>query len=106
LSALRHSIAVNEIGHNTDRQQNVYIKDSFDSRVIKYYFMPNAPLKKGKPVELLTNYKSAYEEVRQRKGYGRRNLKHGTKSDDCLATRFERNFAEREDIEYLIASCK
>jgi hypothetical protein len=95
---------VNEIGHKINRKQNVFIKDSWDSRVIRYYFMTTASLQRGVPVELLTNYKSAYEGVRERKGYGRRNLNHETISDDCIATRLERNFVEREDCELLIES--
>jgi hypothetical protein len=68
--------------------------------------MSSSPLIKGKPVELLTNYKSVYEEVRERKGYGRRNTKSGMKSDDCISTRLQRNFSEREDVQNIIEGTK
>ena len=89
---------MNEVGYNKKFVQNVYIKDSDDERSIQYYFMPNTPMEIGVPVELLTNYKTAYESVRERKGYGLSNLQQGLKSDSCRATRLQRNFLEREDV--------
>ena len=68
--------------------------------------MPDTPMEKGVPVELLTNYKSAYESVRERKGYGKNNVEHGLKSDTaCRATCLQRNFVEREDIRNIINEC-
>ena len=96
---------MNEVGYNKNFVQNVYIKDSDDERSIQYYFMPNTPMEIGVPVELLTNYKTAYESVRERKGYGLSNLQQGLKSDSCRATRLQRNFLEREDVASIIAEC-
>ena len=93
------------MGHNDKLVQNIFIKDSDDERSIRYFFMPDAPMEKGVPVELLTNYKSAYESVRERKGYGKNNVEHGLKSDSCRATCLQRNFAEREDVQNIINEC-
>ena len=93
------------MGYNKNFVQNVYVKDFHDERTIRYYFMPDAPMQKGVPVELLTNYKSAYELVRERKGYGQGNVEKRLKSDDCRATCLQRNFIEREDIENVINDC-
>jgi hypothetical protein len=98
-------LIVNEVGYNKNFVQNVYIKDSYDERAIQYYFMPDAPMQKGVPVELLTNYKSAYESVRERKGYGQSNAENGLQSDSCHATCLQRNFLEREDIENIVNDC-
>ena len=93
------------MGYNKKFVQNVYIKDSDDERAIRYYFMPDAPMQKGVPIELLTNYKSAYESVRERKGYGQSNIDDGLKSDECRATCLQRNFLEREDIQNIVNDC-
>jgi hypothetical protein len=50
----------------------------------------------------LTNYKGGYEGVRERKGYGLRNIVEGVKGDTCVASRFRRNFTERDDIREII----
>jgi hypothetical protein len=99
---LRCLFAVNEVGHNKAFRQNVYLADSLDGRVVRYYFMPDGGMEKGKPIELLTNYKSGYEGIRERKGYGLRNIREGVKSDDCIASRLQRNFGDREDAENMV----
>lgn len=93
------------MGYNNNYIQNVYIKDSDDERSVRYFFMPDTPMEKGVPVELLTNYRSAYELVRERKGYGRNNAEHDLKSDSCRATCLQRNFVEREDIQNILNEC-
>ncbi len=104
-SIFTFDLIVNEVGYNQNFAQNVYIKDSDNERSIQYYFMPNIPMEIGAPVELLTNYKTAYEMVRERKGYGQSNLQQGLKSDSCRATRLQRNFLERDDVESIVAEC-
>jgi hypothetical protein len=44
---------------------------------------------------LLVNYKGKYEEIRERRGYGKANLFDGVKSDDDDVTRVQRNLKER-----------
>ena len=57
-------------------------------------------MKKGDTVELLVNYGEAYEEVRERKGYGLKNIREGTGGDaQDKAARLQRNFAERKEVE-------
>jgi len=49
---------VNETGHNKHLQQNVFSKEAYD-RSVNYYYKPSEKMERGKPFELLTNYKSA-----------------------------------------------
>ena len=50
---------------------------------------------KGQAVELLVNYKEQYEEMRERRGYGKANLYHGVKGDDDDISRVLRNMKDR-----------
>lgn len=59
-------------------------------------------MEKGKPIELFTNYKSGYEGIRERKGYGLNNLRDGMKADTCVSSRIQRNFSDREDAENVV----
>lgn len=94
---------VNEIGHNNNLKQNVFIGEDYDRTVI-YSIHLDAPLIRGESVELFTNYRSVYEQVRERKGYGRKNLSWGLKCDRDRASRFSRNFGDRIDAETLVHS--
>ena len=56
-------------------------------------------MKKGDTVELLVNYGSRYEDVRERKGYGLKN-KEGLGHDaEDKAAKLQRNFSERKEAE-------
>jgi hypothetical protein len=86
---------VNEVGHDSNLRSNVVIRDKND-RTVHYYVAideKNAMMK-GDSVELLVNYGDTYEEVRERKGYGRDN-----KFDPI-----QRNLEQREDLENKIRS--
>lgn len=93
---------VNEIGYSGSRQQNVFIMNR-DGRSSTYYIKVDNAMKQGETIELLTNYKKGYEAVRERHGYGWRNV-HGTlKSDICsFPTQLSRNFDERDDFIHLV----
>lgn len=57
-------------------------------------------MKKGDTVELLVNYGEAYEDVRNRKGYGLSNIGEGKGPDaEDKAARLRRNFIERKEVE-------
>lgn len=92
---------VNEVGHNPDLVQNVFICHN-NERSVEYFLRLESPMKSGETVELLTNYGIAYEAIRERKGYGRRNLYRGLHSDEDSSVELKRNFAEREDAENTI----
>jgi hypothetical protein len=85
---------VNEVGHSKLYNQNVWIEES-DSDVVVYYL--KAKLQLGKTVELLTNYSWAYEGVREKRGYGLRNILEGVKPNSH-ADRLQRGFADREHV--------
>jgi len=89
---------VNEVGHNKNLCQNVVARDK-DDRVVHYYFHQDTSMKKGDKVELLVNYLDAYEETRERKGYGKANLEKGIKADDDDRSRLKRNFVDRKVME-------
>jgi hypothetical protein len=95
------AIYVNEVGHNPKLVQNV-ISSTIGGNVVQYFIELKHGMKKGKEVELLTDYHSHYELNRERKGYGKANLNGETKSDCDTATRLKRNFAEREGIEAMV----
>jgi hypothetical protein len=101
LATVEIPMYVNEVGHNADLAQNVFIREEGD-RIVKYFFQSDKPLKKGDFVELLTNYRDAYEGARERKGYGWRNISEGLEGDNCLSARMERNFHERSDVQNII----
>ena len=85
---------VNEIGHNKNLKQNVFIGEDYD-RTVLYCIHLDSPLRKDEPVELLTNYRSVYEQVRERKGYGLKNMSWGLRCDQDRASRFLRNWEDR-----------
>jgi len=100
--AKKHTpIYVNEVGHNTKLHRNVFIRDK-NQRSIYYYvgIDKEHALNKGDTVELLVNYGDHYEQVRERKGYGRKNESEQVGSDEeDDAARLRRNFLEREESE-------
>lgn len=102
----KHStlVYVNETGGAPYLTPNIFSRqeDSPDGRNIHYRFESQAPINKGQMVELLINYQGHYEEVRERKGYGKRNKSGETKSDVHLPSRFERNFVERNDLRHIL----
>ena len=72
---------VNEVGHTKAYKKNVLI-GAGGADGVHYYAMIDKTMKKGDTVELLCNYNTGYESVRERKGYGRGNLDGTVKSDD------------------------
>jgi len=90
---------VNEVGHNLSLQENVKPLPSATSRSVSYYAYIEQSLRKGDEIELLTNYGTRYESMRERRGYGKNNA---VKSDEHNETRVIRNLAERKDIVALI----
>lgn len=90
---------VNEVGHNLSLQENVKPLPSATSRSVSYYAYIERSLQKGEEIELLTNYGTRYESMRERRGYGKNNA---VKSDHHNETRVIRNLAERKDIVALI----
>jgi hypothetical protein len=89
---------VNEVGHNKKLVHNVESRDDED-RSVHYYINIVEPMKQGQSVELLTDYFDTYEDVRERKGYGKKNLTIGLKSDEHLFARMERNCGVRQHLE-------
>ena len=89
---------VNEIGHNPDLVHNVSPLELPGK--IHYYAHPKKPMVVGEAIELLVDYGGAYEEVRERKGYGRSKLG----SDEVDSQRVIRNQSERVKIEEAILS--
>ena len=71
---------INEVGHANVYKRNVFTAVGGSDNV-HYYAKIEKRMKKGDTVELLTDYKSTYESVRERKGYGLRNLDSTVKSD-------------------------
>lgn len=63
-------------------------------------------MKAGDEVELLVDYRDAYEDTRERKGYGKHNNEvYGGDYDDAAA-RLKRNFVDREMVQLDITSLK
>ena len=87
---------VNEVGHKLDRKQNVFSCDR-DDRSIEYSFVlpDNMTLKTGDRIELLTNYFDGYERIRERHGYGLKNLYGGVSGDVDYSSYLERCVGER-----------
>jgi len=98
-------IYVNEIGHNPELRSNVLIRDK-DDRSIYYYvcITKECKMKKGDTVELLANYGDHYEQVRERKCYGRANKSEHLGGDEDDGAKLQRNFHEREEVEKDISS--
>jgi hypothetical protein len=86
---------VNEVGHNPYLHTNVVIRDKND-RTVHYYVAIDKKhaMMKGDSVELLVDYGDTYEEVRERKGYGR----------DYTFDLIKRNLEQREELENNIRS--
>jgi hypothetical protein len=100
-----HSIArqntpiyVNEVGHDKKLHCNVEIREKNDRSVYYYIFIDkDHAMKAGDQVELLVDYGEAYEDVRERKGYGKNNNElYGGDSD--AAARLNRNFSDRDEV--------
>jgi hypothetical protein len=96
------SMYVNEVGHDNRLVENVCPLDT--PRSVSYYVFIDEPMKKGDKVELLVNYGEHYEEMRERRGYGKSNTL-GVKSDDHDYSRVRRNLRDRMQIEDSISSC-
>ena len=95
-------IYVNEVGHNPKLHPNVLIRDKNDRSVYYYICIDEEhAMKKGDTVELFVDYGEEYEEVRERKGYGRVNISENLGGDEDDGARLERNFLEREQVELL-----
>jgi hypothetical protein len=90
---------VNEVGHDPNLVYNVTPLET-SSGSIHYYAHPKTPMVVGESIELLVNYGDTYEEVRERKGYGK--LTH--EGDDIDRQRVKSNQAERVMIEEQIYS--
>ena len=106
--AKKHTpIYVNEVGHNSKLHSNVLIRDKHDRSV--YYYVgidKEHAMKKGETVELFVHYGDHYEQVRERKGYGRSNMSEHLASDEEEGAKLRRNFHEREEVEMDISSLK
>jgi hypothetical protein len=89
---------VNETGHNADLEVNVTPLEP--EQGIHYYAHPKTPIGVGDTIELLVNYGEIYEEVRERKGYGKSTLG----SDQVESQRVKRNQCERVKVEDFIMS--
>ena len=89
---------VNEVGHNPQLHRNVLIRDKND-RSIHYYVAIDKEhaMKKGDSVELLVDYGDVYEEVRERKGYGRVNI--NSSDEDLLQKNLMRSLRDRSEVE-------
>ena len=82
-------IYVNEVGHNPNLHRNVLILEQNDRSVYYYIAIDQKhAMKKGDSVELLVDYGDAYEEVRERKGYGQ----------DKAFDPIQQNLLEREEL--------
>ena len=92
---------VNEVGHDKSLKQTVHAFDK-DDRTVQYYLDIKDRMKAGESIEVFVNYFDAYEEIRRRKGYGKRNLAGLEKSDKDFPTRMRRNFEERETVEWTV----
>jgi len=93
---------VNEVGHSKHLTENVLSRD--DQRTVFYYVCLKKPIERGETVELLVDYSETYEDMRERKGYGKANIKNGVKSDSDSYTRIQRNMKERSEMEQFISS--
>eukprot|EP00978_Attheya_sp_CCMP212_P016092 scaffold41913_cov54-Attheya_sp.AAC.5 len=91
---------VNEAGHGSELHENVVARH--DVRTVFYYLYVKAPMHVGDTVELLVDYGDTYEDVRERKGYGRANKKGEAESDSDDYARLQRNFTERSNREETI----
>jgi hypothetical protein len=89
--------AVNEVGYSNVHRQNVY-SASVDGNTIHYFFWPGQDqLSINEPIELYTKYRIGFEYIRERRGYGKRNVMYGLPSDEVAVARLERNFSDREE---------
>ena len=95
---------VNECGHDVDLVENVCSLGP--CRSVSYYIYIDEPMQAGETRELLINYKGKYEDIRERRGYGLANIRHGVKGDDDDVTRVLRNQKERLSTQTTIMSCR
>lgn len=92
------ALSVNEVGYNHRLSRNVHIRET--ERAIKFSLkLGNRPMRLGEPIELLTNYGSAYEKIRERRGYGHRNVTQGLPSNSSHSAQLERGFIGRKEAE-------
>jgi len=101
LARANMSMYVNEVGHNMDLVENVVAR-MLSPRAVAYYFHIDKPMAMGESVELLVNYKEHYEQMRERRGYGKANLRHNVQSDAHDVTRVLRNLKDRFLVENMI----
>jgi hypothetical protein len=100
LTGFPHQIArsnvamyINETGGRTDLKQTVWAVDQGNDGIHYLFHTKNiGKMKKGDAIELLICYSSSYDEVRGRRGYGK---KQSVKSDSHYPTFLERQFVER-----------
>ena len=89
---------VNEVGHGNEYTQNTFVRE-LDERTVHYFFRTPRELQGGDSIELLTNYRKEYEDARERKGYGIKNIHRGDKTDQDYATLLKRNLLLRVNVE-------
>lgn len=96
-----------KVGYDKKLHCNVEIRHKNESSVYYYVFIDkDHAMKAGDQVELLVNYGEAYEDVRERKGYGKDNNEmYGGDYDDAAA-RLKRNFIDREMVQLDISDLK
>lgn len=88
---------VNEVGHNHSLRESIHALDE-DDRTITYFLMIDNCMKKGDEMEVFVNYKQSYEDNRERKGYGKKNLSGTEKCDEHMPSRLKRNFVDRREV--------
>jgi len=91
---------VNEVGHLSDKEQNVHIKSDENDNAILYYFHAKTPMLYSESVELFTDYFTAYEQSREQHGYGWQNLLG--KSRDVLSDKLIDRADERMTVREFI----
>lgn len=98
------TLEVNEVGHDKRLVRNVHIRCT--GKEINFHYKSKKKIHVGEAIEILTDYGGDYEEVRERRGYGYRNLHSGLSSDSSLAARIERSFFARSETETKILEQK
>jgi len=94
---------VNEVGHNKSYKQTVFINEQNEQNAVKYSVKLDSGMKRGKTIELLTDYSEHYERIRERKGYGLRNILEGQKGDYDRAAMLQQVFDDRDNIVNLLS---
>jgi hypothetical protein len=99
-SVARENIAmyINETADDDTLLQTVTPWNHLETGQLFYYFDHRGEMKRGQEIELLVSYEDFYDEVRERKGYGKR-IKNGeVLSDAHFPTFLCRSFDERDKM--------